>query len=504
MTTGVPRRVLHLGNILNNGYLNCKFLRRRGWEVDSVTIDYRHVQALPEWEEVPIINPDLAHFDPDWSTLDLHGYQRVPWFHDVSLADVGRLAELVKAGKPSGRRGEFLPPAPHGAASNAPDLKSAIRRVLARTGLLRWTQATVRGVRVAEATVSPDSHAPALVAEFLDAYPGRVDALTVQDVVEFRDRSLAHRPLFEQYPLVQAYSLDPIYVMLNNPSQPLICFEHGTMREFPFEDSARGRLYALALKRAERIFITNADCNRSAERLGLTHYTFVPHPVDEELYRPAESPLGERLRREHGCDYIFVAPARHHWKHCPPGLENSWFKRNDILIRALGRLFAARPALKAMVVFFEWGQEVALSKELIAECGFADKVRWEPIASKPVMRDYYNAADIVFDQFNNGIGTFGTVVPEALASGKPVLLNYKKELHHWCYPELPPALNAVDEAAIEAHVGRLLDDAPYRLALGREGREWFMRNHSSTLVAQRMIDVYLEIAERRGWKWGTA
>jgi glycosyltransferase involved in cell wall biosynthesis len=303
------------------------------------------------------------------------------------------------------------------------------------------------------------------------------------------------------YPLIQAYSLDPIYVMLNNPDQPFICFEHGTMREFPFEDSARGRLYALALKKAQRIFITNADCNRSAERLGLSHYTFIPHPVDEELYRPADSPLRERLRREHGCDYIFVAPARHHWKHCPPGLENSWFKRNDILIRALGRLFANRPGLKAVVVFFEWGQEVQESKELIAECGFANRVRWDPIASKPVMREYYNAADIVFDQFNDGIGTFGTVVPEALASGKPVLLNYRKSLHYWCFPELPPALNTATAEAIETEVTQLLDNETYRRDVGRRGRDWFMRNHSSSLVVERMIVEYVEVANRHGWEW---
>jgi glycosyltransferase involved in cell wall biosynthesis len=291
--------------------------------------------------------------------------------------------------------------------------------------------------------------------------------------------------------------------MVNDPDQPLISFEHGTMREFPFEDSARGRLYALALKRSERIFITNADCNLAAERLGLKHYTFVPHPVDEELYRPQPSVVGARIRRERQSDYIFVAPARHHWKNCPPGLENSWLKRNDILIRALGKFFADRPSIRATVVFFEWGQEVALSKALVEECGFAERTIWEPIASKPVMRDYYNAADVVFDQFNAGIGTFGTVVPEALASGKPVLLNYKTELHHWCFPELPPAINASTVDEIAHWTGRLIDDDAYRLTLGRNSRDWFLRNHSSTLVASRMIDVYLEIADRHGWSWHT-
>jgi glycosyltransferase involved in cell wall biosynthesis len=497
---GPPRRILHLGNILNNGYLNAKFLRRRGWAADSVTIDYRHVQAQPEWEEVPIINPELAHFDPDWSRIALGAYQRVPWFHDVTIADVGRLSAQIARGLPSGRGGDLLPPpdmAP--AALEAP--RQRVRGALARLGLLGAGRAVWQRVQRVDDTLAGGGVVDRLVGEFAAAYPSRADRLSAPDVLEFKPRSLAHRPLFALYPLVQAYALDPIYAMVNNPAQPLVCFEHGTMREFPFEDSARGRLYALALKKAERVFITNADCNRSAERLGLTNYTFVPHPVDEELYRPADSPVRARLRAEHRCDFVFLAPARHHWKHCPPGLENSWFKRNDILIRALGRLFADRPALAAIVIFFEWGQEVAESKALIAECGFADRVRWEPIASKPAMRDYYNAADIVFDQFNAGIGTFGTVVPEALASAKPVVLNYRKDLHTWCFPELPPALDAATEGAIVDRIVRLLDDAEYRRTLGEHGRDWFMRHHSSSLVASRMIDVYLEIAERHRWHW---
>lgn len=482
------RRVLHLGNILNNGYLNSKFLRRRGWQADSVSVDYRHVQAQPEWEEVAIIDPRLSHNSPDWSRIDLRGYRRAPWFRDPSLAEIRDVAGQLAGGLPS--PGEGTAPAEVAGPTFT-------RRLLERLRLQSLGRVARRVSR--RIVTAPDARH--LIHRFAREYPHRADQLTVDDVGEYRDRSCAHGPLLRLYPLVQAYSLDPIYPMLNDPTQPLICFEHGTMREFPFENSARGRLYALALKLAERVLITNADCNRSAERLGLTNYTFIPHPVDEQLYRPADSPLRERLRREHDCDVIFVAPARHHWKNCPPGLENSWFKRNDILIRALGRFFASRPSTRALVVFFEWGEEVQLSKDLIGECGFSARVRWEPIASKPVMREYYNAADIVFDQFNNGIGTFGTVVPEALASAKPVILNYKEELHRWCYRELPPALNAANEEAIIDHIERLLDDEPYRCGLGERGRDWFMRHHSSQIVADTMIDVYLDIADRHGWGW---
>ena len=493
----VARRILHLGNIVNNGYLNAKFLRRAGWEADSVSIDYRHVQGQPEWEDVAFVNPGLDHFDPDWNLVDLGGYRRVEWFHDVDLFDIGRLAEQIKRGEPSGRHGALLPPA---ATPLEAPLRTRTRGALGLVGLLGAGRAVMGRARIWRERLA-DGAAQQLVDAFAAAYPDRADALTLEDVIEFRQRSAMHAPLLALYPLIQAYATDPIYVMLNNPSQPLVCFEHGTLRDFPFENSSRGRLYALAVKKADRVLITNADCNRSAERLGLTNYTFVPHPVDESMHKPGDSPLREKLRREHDVDHVLVAPARHHWKHCPPGLETSWLKRNDILIRGLGRFFAARPHTRALVVFFDWGQEVELSKQLVAECGFADRVRWEPLASKPVIHEYYNAADIVFDQFNDGIGTFGGVVPESLATGTPVVLNYKKELHHWCFAELPPLVDARTDDDVAHATMRLLDDDAYRRQLGDQGLRWFREYHSSEVVIRILTDVYDEIAARRGWTW---
>lgn len=490
-----PRRVLHIGNIMNNGYLNAKFLRRAGLECDAVTVDYRHVQGQPEWEEVAI-REEISHFEPNWAAASRAGYSRPPWFFDVCLAGLPELAHQV-AGRPVAR------------VPGREDGRSLSNRLVALTGdvLLRTPVASyLRRLRDRYVRLQFErSEGPlwrSLLKDFDTCFPGRTPRLSSADVREYYlPRARAHTALFALYPLIQAYGLDPIYVLLGNPGQPFICFEHGTLREFPFEDSARGRLYALCVQKAEKVIITNADCIRSAKRLGLTNYCFIPHPVDDERYCPRETALRHQLRAEHGCDWIFIAPARHHWKNCPRGLENSWLKRNDIMIRALGRLFVQRPQLKALVVSFNWGQEVNLSKQLIAECGFADRVRWEPLCSKPVMVDFYNAADIVFDQFNHGIGSFGTVVPEALGCGKPVITNFQEEHHRWCFPESPPLLHAPDEEMVLNHTVRLLDDEAYRKEVGTRGRQWFLQYHSSKVVVARHLEVYREISDRHGWGW---
>jgi glycosyltransferase involved in cell wall biosynthesis len=497
--------ILHIGNILNNGYLHCKYLRKSGVGADCLNVDYRHCQGQPEWAEAYITEP-VDEFNPDWSKVDLRGFTRPEWFFDLYLHEISKLVDTLEGVS-----------APHPAPIVNPrtpfdeKLQNYVRFIKRRIILPFLPPAIIERIAtkkriqsVDEAGLPKQSYsrlANGLVSEFKELYPERKDQLSVEDIDQWLLRCLAYAPMLKRYQLIHAYSLDPIYPLLGNPSQPFICYEHGTLREFPFEESPRGRLYSLCLKKAEKVIITNADCNQAADRLRLNNYVFIPHIIDDDLFRPGQSPVETEIKRKTGCEYIFVAPSRHHWKNCPPGLENSWFKRNDILIRGLGRLFRNKPDLKATVIFFEWGQEVDLSKQLIHECGFSDKVVWKPILSKPAVKDYYNAADIILDQFNSGIGTFGAVVPEAMACAKPVILNYKEHLHHWCYPELPPAINAHDEAGIEAEIIRLISDKNYRLSVCERGRNWFTKYHSSDIVIRKMIDVYMNISETHGFRW---
>lgn len=526
--------ILHVGNILNNGYLHCKYLRRRDIEADCLNIDYAHCQGQPEWAEV-YIRGEVDEHNPDWSKVNLGEFSRPSWYIYTELKNICNLpgysqTEIpldeggnsdwqthdvpVRPAKRNFLRETYQVSAPvigntfFGKVLRKLHVGAAVRKII---GEQDKTEANIQKDEMdhdalESATQSTQNiyneYYLSILEEFKTFYPDREKTLTMKDINQWLHSSLCRKPIFKQYQLIQAYSLDPIYVMLGNPGHPFICYEHGTMREFPFDDSAHGRLYALALKKAEKVIITNADCNRSAEKLNMDNYVFIPHIIDDDLFCPADySPLREKLKKQNNCEYIFVAPSRHHWKYCPPGLENSWFKRNDILIRGLGRLFRERPEISVLVVFFEWGREVELSKKLIRECGFEEKVLWEPIMSKPALKDYFQAADIILDQFNDGIGTFGAVVPEAMACGKPVILNYKKELHTWCYPELPPAIHAWDEASICNSLENLIDNKEYRKEVGEKGNQWFTKYHSSKVVIDKMIDLYISIAEKKGWMW---
>lgn len=76
-----PFRVLHIGNIANNAYVNAKIMRRRNIEADVMSPDAYFVHTCPEWEEVDINEKTVLDTNfPDWSKVDLKGFRRPEWF----------------------------------------------------------------------------------------------------------------------------------------------------------------------------------------------------------------------------------------------------------------------------------------------------------------------------------------------------------------------------------------------------------------------------------------
>ena len=77
---GRPLRVLHLGNIANNGYQNSKIMRRAGIDADCVAYDYYHVMGTAEWEDAAFTGDVGDSFHPDWWRVRMSGFTRPRWF----------------------------------------------------------------------------------------------------------------------------------------------------------------------------------------------------------------------------------------------------------------------------------------------------------------------------------------------------------------------------------------------------------------------------------------
>ena len=82
---GRPPRVLHIGNIANNAYLNAKLLNAAGLDCDVLCYDYYHIMACPEWEDADFEATEADQFSPDWAHINLHRFRRPLWFANGPL-----------------------------------------------------------------------------------------------------------------------------------------------------------------------------------------------------------------------------------------------------------------------------------------------------------------------------------------------------------------------------------------------------------------------------------
>jgi glycosyltransferase involved in cell wall biosynthesis len=430
-------RVLHVGNVVNNGYLNAKFQRRAGIEADAIC-DERHIFSLPEWEEA-----------------DLHG----------TFEPYPDLSELARAG--GWERPSWV------VAPDEPTRRRRFPGQLFLDGLVRSFVSPLvhpRTPRRARSDYAPLEHELGPLRP-LDVSRGLLALQRFSLMWPDLPGRAGH------YDVVQAYATHPILVYLAKTDVPYVAFEHGTLRELPFEDSFRGRLLALSYKKAAKVVITNADVAAAAKRLELDNYVFIPHPVDETKYTPGESAFRSDLGLDR--ERLVLSPSSQTWH----------IKGNDRLIRGFAE--ALRGGADAVLVLTDWGPDVERSRALAHELGAHERIRWLPPLPKLPLIDAYRAADVVLDQFL--IGTFGAIAPEAMACGCPVVMAYDPGVHEWCYPEPPPIVPAREPAEIAAALLRLLGDEDERKAVGAAGRRWVERYHGWRLVVDRHLAIYDDV-----------
>ena len=544
-------RIAHVGNIANNAYSNAKFQRRLGLAADSYNYPFEFVFGHPEWEDADFGEQlDLYH-PPDWPALQFtNGYARPHWARYLSgRPDPYGYTGYDEARREAGIQGQYLDtgrvwtavPATGEPAGLGPTLTLRLRRfahssaqryaALARQGqltprerlefwVLMLVRAAVDNVSIwrLQLGIAMNDRLRTIRA---DMRAVDTDSRLARAGRKLRPRSYSRltcwrsfRPLARDYDLTVLYGLEVTKAGLLPPDRPYIAFEHATMRTLPFENTLQGRLLALGYRLAEACIITNPDVLGSAKRLGLRHYRFIPHPVDETKYCPGETPLADELRRElREClaraaglggsgaaplasqPLIFFCPSRHEWS------NGSDSKRSDRAIRAFGRYVReAEPAglPAAALVLTKWGTDVRASQQLCRELGIEGRVVWRHPMHKMRLLEYYRAADIVLDQFHEAVGSFGTVTVEAMACARPVIMYFNPQVHEWCLEENPPIQSALTTPEIYGRLVALAGSAERRAAIGAQSRAWVERWHGWQRVAEAHLELYREVFDRRG------
>jgi glycosyltransferase involved in cell wall biosynthesis len=259
---------------------------------------------------------------------------------------------------------------------------------------------------------------------------------------------------------------------------PNVVYDYGWIRYFPYRNGFYDKLARRGYSKAKGVIITNPDTFSISDTLTYLDQQriyFSPFAIDSEKYCPF--PMEElRAKYINNNGILLFSPSRQHWEE----------KGNDKMIKAFARFVKIFPDSKLVAV--DWSIDAQKSKDLVNSLHISDKVEWiKPVAKKHLI-EFYNAADIILDQFI--LGSWGTATAEAMSCQKPVLMFYKEEYIKRAFGENPPILNSFSEDDIFSSLVKLAKDPDLRLSLGRKSREWIIKTHAPDIVAKKHLDIF--------------
>lgn len=287
--------------------------------------------------------------------------------------------------------------------------------------------------------------------------------------------------LIRGYDVVEAQVPFSIYAQFSDV--PYCPYDAGAIRYFPFKTDFRSSLFRRSYANARMIIFTNPDTLRIFDKLEYARgekLKFIPFSIDPEKYRPldAHSLRAKLLGNDSGM--LMFSPSRQIWKE----------KGNEKIIIAFSKFL--KHSTRSKLVLVDWSVDNLRSQELVNRLGIQRSVVWIRPVPKNQLLWYYNAADIVLDQFI--LGSWGTSSPEAMSCAKPVLLYYNPVYIKRCFGDTPPIPNSFTVDDIYINLRRLSEDDGLRKKVGQESRDWVMKTHHPRIVAQRHYDILMSVA----------
>ena len=457
------KQIVHLGNIANNAYNNSKYLNDIGpYSHVAVSYDNPHAMAYPEWEEIDT-EENIAEYWPNWSKFT---FRRPEWFHQLDVAGQD-LNETKIVSMPTWAQ------------------LWTVRRRIAYWLKDQGVKKTTLGYEAPKGLANILRVAPVLPAYGLVSIAAQIARHRLRKNVsgtsvfekDYRIIAGIVASHTSRAHLVQGYGMDVVTALLSG--KPFVAYEHGTLRDAPFDNTPAGSLLATAYKKAQHVFITNPDTLNSARRLGLENISFVPHVVDTDVFMPGRNPEIRKQFNLNETDLVIIAPARQNWE----------VKRNERLIKAFCKLVDKVPHARLMLS--DWGQNRDLTHDLVRRLSLNNFVRYYRPVPKRRSAQLLRAADIVVDQLH--LPTFGALTPEALACGKVTLTSFNSSLNSWCYSVQPPIIPINNSEQLGTELIALANDPERRLKLGREGVSWVRREYSISRLTKAQNDVYDKI-----------
>jgi hypothetical protein len=536
---GRSPRVLHIGNIANNAYNNAKLLNEVGFDCDVICYDYYHIMGCPEWEDADFEGDIKDQFFPNWGSVNLKNFQRPKWFVQSSLKlclyyliakrnnkqieallwwnilNIYRVLRcsplIIEINKKLRETKEFIVRFileindfiislgtiskffAYGYKTFFYGCKTSINFLmflfhlsiiplgLIELILLKLIQ-SYDDYKVVTNEYSFDDRVAFLINKFANDFPDRLDKFSVEDLEMYRPLIFTWQNLFNQYDIIQAYSTDPILPLLAD--KPYFAFEHGTLREIPFQADPQGRRTALSYKMANHVFVTNADCLENAQQLASNRVSFINHPFDEHHGDKVKGwqELKQYLSNLLDAEFLFFFPTRHDWV-AETGYAD---KANDVFLNAFCQL--RQKGYKVGLICCQWGKNVQESIKLIEQHNCAKFVLWQEPMGTIKFERMAKACDIVVDQFK--LGSFGGILFKAMAVGAPICTYLNEEQILKEYPAIPPVINCQTTDQLIHQLADIIGDSSKLELLSSASKQWIEKYHSSLPTIQTQIHQY--------------
>jgi glycosyltransferase involved in cell wall biosynthesis len=197
-------------------------------------------------------------------------------------------------------------------------------------------------------------------------------------------------------------------------------------------------------------------------------------------------------------ELVIPTPARHNnpvrifcatrltWKlPIEPGRSLLDYKGSDIMIRGLG-LFYRQTGVRLDIHLVRKGLHVAETEQLVVEEGLTDQVTWSDEMSLTEVWTEFARSDIVIEQLANGaIGGAGL---DAMAAGRPVIGNARREMFEDYFGQHSPICQAQTAEEVCAQLKRLVSNPAKQEKIGMLGRRFVEEHCSPRRAAQICLE----------------
>jgi glycosyltransferase involved in cell wall biosynthesis len=270
---------------------------------------------------------------------------------------------------------------------------------------------------------------------------------------------------------VRSASWDPAYKASAEGQMNL-----NLLREF-IQRQRDGIREALAVRYMPRGLVSSGDA--MLDELGV--------PDEKRVFLPsAELELVTPTPARHNNPARIFCATRLTWKlPIEPGRSLLDYKGSDIMIRGLG-LFYRETGVRLDIQLVRKGLHLAETEQLIVEEGLTDQVNWSDEMSLTEVWAEFARCDIVIEQLANGaIGGAGL---DAMAAGRPVIGNARREMFEDYFGQHSPICQAQTAEEVFAQLKRLVFNPAKREKIGVLGRRFVEEHCSPRRAAQTCLE----------------